>query len=120
MRRNGKPRERPEYIFDVRISDDNIFVKDIPAPTPEYASQKPTLPFNRKALNKSIGFGEFVKSFKPLKDAAENGQVQVYPCKFYVKVWSATTNIRSYRRALEDVVETVFFTYPVRHDPWPH
>lgn len=117
---NGKPRERALYIFDVRISDDNIFVKDIPAPTPEYARQKPTLPFNRKALNKKISFDEYVKSFKPLKDAAENGEVQAYPCKFYVKVWHATTNIRSYRRALEKVVESVFFTYPVKGEPWPH
>ena len=118
-RPNGKPRERPLYIFYVRISDDNIFVKDIPAPTPEYVSQKPKLPFNRSALNTRLSFGEFVKSFKPLKDAADNKEVQAYSCKFYVKVWDATTSKKSYRRALEKVVETVFFTR-IEDEPWPY
>lgn len=118
--KNGKLRERPLYIFDVRISDDNIFVKDISAPTPEYELQKPKLPFDRSALNKSIGFGKFLKSFQPLKDAAENGKVQDYPCKFYVKVWDATTSKKTYRLALENVVETVFFKYLVKRRPWPH
>ncbi len=117
---NGEPRERPLYIFDVRIDDDSVFVKDIPAPTPEYASQKPTLPFNRGALNKSLSFGKFLKGFQLLKDAADNKEVQVYPCKFYVKVWVATTSQESYRRALENVVENVFFTYPVKDEPWPY
>ena len=118
-RPNGKPRERPLYIFYVRISDDNIFVKDIPALTPEYVLQKPKLPFNRSALNTRISFGEFVKSFKPLKDAADNKEVQAYSCKFYVKVWDATTSKKSYRRALEKVVETVFFTR-IEDEPWPY
>ncbi len=119
-RRNGKPRERGLYIFHVNIFDNNVFVKDIPAPTPEYALQKPALLFNRSALNKNISFGEFVKSFKPLKDAGENRKVQDYPCKFYVKVWEATTSKKKYRRALEKVVETVFFTYLVEDEPWPY
>ncbi len=117
---NGEPRERALYIFDVRIDDDSVFVKDIPAPTPEYASQKPTLPIDRGALNKSLSFGKFLKSFQPLKDAADNKEVQVYPCKFYVKVWVATTSQESYRRALENVVENVFFTYAVKDEAWPH
>ncbi len=118
-RPNGKPRERPLYIFYVRISDDNIFVKDIPALTPAYVLQKPKLPFNRSALNTRLSFGEFVKSFKPLKDAADNKEVQAYSCKFYVKVWDATTSKKSYRRALEKVVETVFFTR-IEDEPWPY
>ena len=30
------------------------------------------------------------------------------------------TSKKSYRRALEKVVETVFFTYPVEDEPWPY
>ena len=92
---DGKQRERALYIFDVRISDKGIFVKDIPAPTPEYASQKVNLPFNRSALNKDISFDEFIKNFTPLKDAGDHKQVQKYSCKFYVKVWNATTSVES-------------------------
>ena len=69
---------------------------------------------------KSLSFGKFLKSFQPLKDAADNKEVQVYPCKFYVKVWVATTSQESYRRALENVVENVFFTYAVKDEAWPH
>ena len=115
-----RQRERALYIFDVKISDKGIFVKDISAPTPEYASQKVTLPFNRSALNKDIRFDEFIKSFTPLKDAGDHKQVQKYSCKFYVKVWNATTSVERYKYALEKVVESVFFTYPVpvEGEPW--
>ncbi len=119
-RPNGKPRERGLYIFHVNISDDHVFVKDIPAPTPEYVLQKTGLPFNRSALNKNISFGGFVKSFMPLKDAGENGKVQDYRCKFYVKVWEATTSKKKYKHALEKVVQSIFFTYLVKDVPWPY
>ena len=119
-RPNGKPRERGLYIFHVIISDDHVFVKDIPAPTREYVLQKTALPFNRSALNKNISFGGFVKSFMPLKDAGENGKVQDYRCKFYVKVWEATTSKKKYKHALEKVVQSIFFTYLVKDEAWPY
>ena len=71
-------------------------------------------------LNKSISFEEFVNGFKPLKDAGEYGRVQDYSCKFYVKVWHVTTSVKNYRRALEKVVQSIFFTYLVEDEPWPH
>ena len=117
---SGRDRERALYIFHVRIFDDGVLVKDIEAPTAEYARQKPTLPYDREALNRKLTFDRFSAGFRPLKAEAEARKVQDYRCKFYVKVWDETSNIRSYQLALEEVVESIFFTYRVRDDPWPH
>lgn len=117
---DGRPRERPLYIFHVKTFDDGIFVKDIPAPTPEYTTQKRRLPFNRGGLNKHLDFDEFLKGFEALRKAGDNRMVQDYPCKFYVKVWNDNTSKDSYRHAVENVVEAVFFTYRIKEDPWPY
>lgn len=114
-----KPRERGLYIFHIKIHDSRIFVKDIPPPD-KYAAQKSILPFNRGALNKPIGFADFVNAFKPLKDVGDNRKVQSYPCKFYVMVWDETKGKDNYQRVMERIVQGIFFTYRVKQDPWPH
>lgn len=118
-KRNGEPYERGLYIFHVIIFDHEVFVKDIVAPF-EFESQKQQLEFSRRALNRRLKFDEFSRSFQPLKDAGATRKVQQYPCKFYVKLWNATSTVENYRHAKEDVVEGVFYTYSVKNDPWPH
>ena len=122
-RSNGKPYERPTYIFHVRITDNEIYVHDVAAPTDAYNTQKPRLPFDRSALGRALSDTAFVAAFQPLKQAGEDRQVREdRRCTFYVAVWDATseTNKRRYKRAHNDVVQAVFNTYEYRADPWPH
>ena len=111
------------YIFDIRIADQDIFVKDLRPPTPVYQEQKQRLPFDRRALNRPLDDKEFVTAFQPLKLAGENRGVRKdRRCTFYVAVWDATseTNKRRYKRAHNEIVQAVFNTYEYRQEPWPH
>lgn len=122
-RPNGKPYERPIYIFHIRITDKDIYVHDVAASTDAYRTQKPGLPFNRSALGRALSDAAFVTAFRPLKQAGEDRLVREdRRCTFYVAVWDATseTNKRRYKRAHNDVVQAVFNTYEYRADPWPH
>ncbi len=122
-RANGEPYERAIYLFDILIGDEEIFVRDVPAPTPAYREQKGQLPFDRKSLNRYLTDDEFVNAFEPLKRAAENREVRPdRRCTFYVAVWDATseTNKRRYKRAHNQVVQAAFNTYEYIHQPWPH
>ena len=121
LRSNGEPYEKSVYIFDVRITDEHLFVQDIPAPTDHYSRQKPTLPFDRSALNRPLADPEFVNAFRPLREAGHNGDVRDRRCTFHVRVWDDTgeTNKLRYKRAHNEVIETVFITFESR-DPWPH
>lgn len=123
QRLNGKPYEKAVYIFHVRITDHHLFVRDIAAPSDKYRKQKPTLPFDREALNRRLGDAEFVDAFLPLKEAGEDRRVREdRRCTFYVAVWDATseTNKPRYKSAHNDIVQAVFNTYEFRTDPWPH
>ena len=122
-RTNGEPYERAIYLFDILIGDEDIFVHDVPAPTPEYREQKSQLLFDRDSLNRYVTDDEFVKAFEPLKTAAENRRVRLdRRCTFYVAVWDATseTNKPRYKRAHNQVVQAIFNTYEYIHVPWPH
>ncbi len=122
-RPNGKPYERPAYIFHVRITDGYIYVHDVAASTDAYRNQKLGLAFDRSALGRPLSDAAFVTAFRPLKQAGEDRLVREdRRCTFYVAVWDATseTNKRRYKRAHNDVVQAVFNTYEYRADPWPH
>ncbi len=120
-RPNGVDYERGLYIFDVRISDRHIFVKDIPAPTPEYQKQKEGLKFDRTALNRKLDYTKFAYAFRSLKTAGENKKVRDdRRCTFYVRVWDATSSKSAYKEAHNKKVQGVFSTYEVKTDPWPH
>lgn len=122
-RPNGESYERAVYLFHVRIDDKSIFVKDIEAPTSQYAVQKSRLRFDRESLDRYLTNEEFIQAFTPLKEDAENRKVRLdRRCTFYVMVWDATseTNKTRYKEAHDWVVEAIFITYPVQYDPWPH
>ena len=122
-RANGEPYERALYIFHVRIDDQSIFVKNIDAPTPQYAAQKTLLRFDRKRLNQELSNEAFFRAFVSLKEDAANRKVRSdRRCTFHVAVWDATsdTNKGRYLRAHNGVVEKIFNTYEYQHDPWPH
>ena len=122
-RPNGESYERPTYIFDIRISDQDILVQDVPAPTLEYQEQKTRLTFDRNGLNRHLTDEEFARAFAPLKSAAENREIRSdRRCTFYVAVWDTTsqTNKLRYKRAHNHVVQAVFNTYEYIHVLWPH
>ena len=122
-RSNGESYERALYIFNVRIDDTSIFLKDIAAPTPEYAAQKAELRFDRGSLDRELTDEDFIRAFAQLKEDGENRRVRSdRRCTFYVAVWDATseTNKVRYKRARNNVVEAVFNTYEYRDEPWPH
>ena len=122
-RENAEPYERAIYLFNILIGDEDIFIQDVAAATPEYREQKSRLPFDRDSLNRPLTDDEFLKAFEPLKRAAENREVRLdRRCTFYVAVWDATseTNKPRYKRAHNQVVQKVFNTYEYIHKPWPH
>ena len=122
-RLNGEDYERPLYVFDIRISDDSIFVKDVPVSAPEHKKQKEALKFNRTALNRELNYKEFEPAFLPFKAAGENKKIRYdRRCTFYVRVWDATsdTNKLGYKQAHNVIVQGVFITYEVKEDSWPH
>ena len=119
----GQASEKALYIFDVRITDDHIHVRDVAVPHAKYGKQKRELPFDRNALNRPLEDSEFRAAFLPLKEAGENNRVREdRRCTFYVRVWDATseTNKQRYKRAHNYIVQGVFNTYEFRDDPWPH
>lgn len=122
-RANGEDYEKALYAFNIRISDDSIFVKDIPAPTPEYQTQKEDLKFDRTALDRELGYEEFEPAFRSWKLAGDNKKIrQDRRCTFSVRVWDATgaTNKQGYKQAHNRIVQGVFNTYEFKDDPWPH
>jgi hypothetical protein len=124
-RGNGEDYEKALYIFDIRISDDNIFVKDIPAPTGEYQSQKEQLPFDDTALNRRLDYNEFVPAFRALKLAGHNNEVRNdRRCTFYVQVWDATSsdNKVGWQQGHERIVQNIFNTFwdDSEGSKWPH
>jgi hypothetical protein len=120
-RSNGIVYEKGLYIFDVRISDRHIFVKDIAAPTAEYQKQKELLNYDRAALNKKLRFVKFSRAFRSLKLAGVNKEIRSdRRCTFYVRVWDATNSKSAYKRAINYKVQRIFSTYEVRDDPWPY
>ena len=120
LKKNRKYREKPLYIFNVRIFNNGAFVKDIPAPTEVYGRQKERLNFDRSVLNKQISFPEFRRAFIPLRKAGQNKVVRERSCVFFVRVWDATTNKRAFKKGHRDTVQDIFMSYQVRNDPWPH
>jgi hypothetical protein len=122
IRGNGEDYEKPLYIFDIRISDDYIFVKDIPAPTDEYQSQKEELAFDDTVLNRRLDYNEFVPAFQALKLAGHSKEVRNdRRCTFYARVWDATSsdNKVGWQRAHEKIVQNIFITF-WDNSAWPH
>jgi len=124
-RKNGKDYEKALYIFDIRISDDYIFVKDIPAPTDEYQSQKEELPFDRTALNRNLDYKEFIPAFRALKLAGHNNEVRNdRRCTFTVQVWDVTSsdNKKGWQQAKDRIVQNIFNTFwdDSEGSKWPH
>jgi len=117
-KKDGQWREKPLYIFNIRIYDNHLFVKDIPAPNKFYALQKKSLNFDRTKLDKNISFNSFLRAFEPLKKSGHSGKVRDRRCTFYVGLWNETTNDEAYRKSKEDIVEGVFISYRYRNDPW--
>ena len=120
MKKNGKYREKPLYIFNVRIFNNGAFVQDIPAPNKAYGDQKEQLDFDRSALIKKISFSEFRRAFFPMRKAGQNKEVRDRRCIFFVRLWDATTNKKAFKKAHRDTVQDIFLSYEVRNDPWPH
>ncbi len=122
-RGNGESYEKPVYIFDIRITDEDIYVKDTVAPTSAYRDQKAELAFNRDALDRPLADGEFVRAFLPLRLAGHGREIRAdRRCTFYVAVWDATsaTSKQRYKQAHNHVVQAVFNTYQYISEPWPH
>ena len=117
----GKFEEKGTYIFNIRIYDQSVFVKDIAAPNEQNKKQKANLKFDREKLNKNITFDEFLQAFRPLHKAGLSRKVRLdRRCRFYVRLWNETTDLKSYQHAKEDIVESIFITYRYKEDPWPH
>ncbi len=122
-RSNGEDYERALYVFDIRISDNSIFTKDIPAPSSEHQKQKAELDFDRTALDRELNYDKFQSVFLPFKVAGDNKKIRTdRRCTFYVRVWDATsiTNKPGYKRAHNEVVQGIFNTYEIKENPWPH
>lgn len=121
-RGDGEDYEKSLYIFDIRIGDHYIFVKDIPAPTDEYQSQKEELAFDRAALNRRLDYNEFIPAFQALKLAGHSKEVRNdRRCTFYARVWDATSsdNKAGWQRAHEKIVQDIFITF-WDNSAWPH
>ena len=134
---DGTFRERPLYIFDVKITDDHIYAVYPWATTKsDVIDQKESnfdqediekifveLKFDRSVLNRYLDYEEFITSFNNFRTFGEKRLIRSdRRCTFWVAVWDYTseTNKEGYKRAHEQIVGNVFNTFRYKVDAWPH
>ena len=137
VRNNGKTRERPIYLFDIKITDDLIYVeypssnmvrhieanKQLNMNRTEVDQLLDELSIDRGHLNRNLTFDEFIPAFEEFKRAGQIQRVRTdRRCTFWVAIWDHTsaTNKRGYKQAHNQRVQQVFNTYEFEEDPWPH
>ena len=116
-------KEREIKSFDIKISDDGLTVVQRPAPTQDEETDLGDLAnyprIDDRLLNRSIRYQEFLSAFAPFLSQADTKQIQPYRCRFHVGVWDGTSSKEIYKKRLGQV-ESIFFKYEYKQDPWPH
>jgi len=115
---DGK-REKPVYIFDVRMRDKTVLVQEhYRSPPPDAHTPPPK--YNSAALGRELPYAEFMREFKPLAIAGRNKQVRDRKCYFHVQLWKDTTSGETAFDNFNDYVRAVFVPTLIKRDLWPH
>ena len=125
----GKVREKPYYTFDIAIYDDAMEIRRREPPPgraeddngPPYVDEARSLGLDRIDYDTRLTDTQMRKQLRPIADLGKGGKVRTYPCIFWVRVWdntSADAKAR-WKRAHDDILESLFGTYSVKDDPWP-
>ncbi len=134
---DGKMRERPLFLFDIKIADEFIHVVYPSSVTnrllakhknPNFNSNEihdifTKMDFNPAILENYFMIEEFKPAFKNFFELGQNKQVRPgQKCAFNVAVWDHTSpnNKEGYKETYHQIVEKVFYPLPIMKDPWPH
>jgi hypothetical protein len=115
--------EKELYIYDIKMSDNFLVVVKRPTPletvTVHIGNQNNLPPYPINSLDKEISYEEFISNFQIYKTVGENKLIQNYSCVFFAYIWDNTTYKEIYKKRLDEI-NSIFFHFPIKNDPWIH
>lgn len=122
-------REKPYYTFEVAVFDENMILRQVPAPgggatdddeSSSYAEEARRLGLDRLPYNIPLGDEEVIAAVSPIHDAGKNSKIRTYSCIFWARVWDRTSPGAKarWKDAHHRILEGLLGTYLVSNDPW--
>ena len=126
----GGTREKPIYVVDIAVYNASMVLGRRAPPAGgadrgevgTYAAEAERLGVDRLAYGVALSDSQVREQLSPLRNAGAAGRVRSYACIFYARVWDLTSREAKarWKRAHEQVLQTIVGTYLVQEDPWPH